>query len=228
MARADLRDSDSFFENEIESDTEQTLIRRTRLCQLRGSHADVGFLQRIGRRLKLATPINPANAEILMMASIHCGPSRREQRLRSGIAALSGRDGSSHRIYSGLRLIGICGVGHNHRIGLGLLKSSARRDAPRPLPALAGIPHQGSARGPIEHASCQSFGPGGLLLKILRGHRCTSSAQVQANACVRTICLSCSGLCERGHLHQAFISRTDNRHLNPVSSRADEPPCCMP
>jgi hypothetical protein len=38
-----------------------------------------------------------------------------------------------------------------------------------------------------------------LFLKILRGHRCTSSTQVEANAFVPSIFLSGLRLCERGH-----------------------------
>jgi hypothetical protein len=136
-------------------------------------------------------------------------------------------------------LLGRSGVGHSHRIGLGLLKSSAWRGAQSALPALAGIAHQGCARGLVEYASGQSFGPGGLLLKILRGHRCTSSVQVEANAFVPSVLLSGLRLCEGGHSRQA-LSRSRRTGLGEVSLRSrlmrfepssagrDQPPCCIP
>jgi hypothetical protein len=46
MARPDLRDSDSFFENEIESDAEQTLISADADAE-GADRADGGFPQRV-------------------------------------------------------------------------------------------------------------------------------------------------------------------------------------
>jgi len=97
------------------------------------------------------------------------------------------------------------GIGNSHRLGLGLNRR-VERDGQGALPALAGIAHQGCTRGPIEYGFGQSFGPGGLFLKILRGHRCTSWAQVQANAFVPSIFLPDLTLCEAAHLSGLYLS----------------------
>ena len=196
MACADLFESDSFFQNEMESEAEQTIthancwtncgnragwqISSTDLMTFQIGHAD-----KSGERRDIDDGFDPLH-----------GPSRREHWLRSGIASLSGRDGCRPRIHSDPRLVWTCGGGHRDRIRLGFLNSLVGRSIQRPSPALAGIPHQSCARGSIEDAFGQSFGPGGLLLKILRGHRCTSSAQAEANACIPSICLSDLRLCE--------------------------------
>jgi hypothetical protein len=190
MACADLCDSDSFFENEIESDAEQTLIRQTlMLADFLNGLMIFGHADKSGER------------EILMMASVKAR------------APASYRDSSSvgprwlpAAIQSGPRLVGRCGVGRSLRIGLGFLSRFARGGSQRALPALAGIAHQGCTRGPVEYVPGQPFGSGGLFLKILRGHRCTSSAQAEANACLPSICPSGSGLCEGGHSGRLYIS----------------------
>ena len=98
-----MRDSDSFFDNGIESDAEQTLISanvdaRARILPMASTSLmtfQIGHADKSGERRDIDDGFDPLH-----------GASRREHRLRSGIAALRGRDGCRQpsiqvRVWSG-------------------------------------------------------------------------------------------------------------------------------